>query len=128
MAHVFISHRGVDAREAERLADEIRTAGHEVWLDKWKIDLGDSIIERMNEGLESAAYVVVCYSSAGITSPWMSREWMSALARQLNGYAVKVLPVLLTGRTPPALLADLKYADLATDWSQGITELMRAIR
>ncbi len=128
MPHVFISHRSSDAYLAERLAHEIRNAGHEVWLDKWKIDLGDSIVERMNEGLEGSAYVVVCYSSAGINSPWMSREWMSALARQLNGHAVKVLPVLLTGKTPPAILADLKYADLGTYWSEGIAELMRAIR
>ena len=128
MANVFISHRGSDAQEAERLANEVRSAGHQVWLDKWNISLGDSIVERMNEGLEGATYVVVCYSSAGVTSPWMSREWMSALARQLNGYGIKVLPVRLTGGDPPAILADLKYADLVSDWSQGVSELLRAMR
>ena len=128
MANVFISHRGSDAQEAERLADEIRNAGHQVWLDKWNISLGDSIVERMNEGLEGATYVVVCYSSSGVTSPWMSREWMSALARQLSGHGVKLLPVLLTGGDPPAILADLKYADLVSDWSRGISELLQAMR
>lgn len=128
MANVFISHRGSDAREAERLANEIRNAGHQVWFDVWNINLGDSIVERINEGLEGATYVVVCYSSSGITSPWMGREWMSALARQLGGHSVKILPVLLTGGDPPAILADLKYADLVSDWSQGVSELLRAMR
>ena len=91
-------------------------------------DLGDSIVDRINEGLEGATYVVVCYSSSGITSPWMSREWMSALARQLTGNGVKILPVLLTGGEPPAFLADLKYADLVKNWSQGVSELLRAMR
>ena len=128
MANVFISHRRSDVQQAEQLANEIRDAGHQVWLDEWNISLGDSIVERMNEGLEDATYVVVCYSSSGVMSPWMSREWMSALARQLNGYGVKILPVLLTGGEPPAILADLKYADLVRDWSQGVSELLRAMR
>jgi len=128
MANVFISHRRSDDREAEQLAQEIRAAGHRVWLDVWDIGLGDSIVGRMNEGLEGASYVVVCYSSSGVTSPWMGREWMAALARQLDGQGVKLLPVLLTGGGPPAILADLRYANLVKDWSQGVAELLRAIR
>jgi hypothetical protein len=128
MANVFMSHRGSDTQEAERLAVEIRNAGHQVWLDVWEINVGDSIVERINAGLEGATYLVLCYSSSGVTSPWMSREWMSALARQLNGYGVKILPVLLTGGEPPAILADVKYADLVTDWTQGVSELLQAMR
>lgn len=128
MANLFISHRKNDDLEAKRLANELRSANHQVWLDEWNIMLGDSIIERMNEGLEGATYVIVCYSSSGVTSPWMSREWMSALTRQLNGCNIKILPVLLTGGSPPAILADLKYADLVKDWNKGVSELLRAIK
>jgi hypothetical protein len=78
MAKVFISHRGQDANEAERLARDTRAAGHQVWLDIWEMQPGDSIVRRINEGLEEADYVVVCYSTADATSPWMSREWMSS--------------------------------------------------
>jgi len=99
-----------------------------VWLDLWNIKLGDSIIERINEGLAGATYVVVCYSSAGVTSPWMGREWMSALARQLEGHGVKILPVKLTGGGPPAILAGIKYADLVKDWTCGVAELLAAMR
>jgi hypothetical protein len=78
---VFISHRGADMEEARRLADKIRAAGHTVWLDEWEIGIGDSIVERMNDGLQGATDLVVCYSSSGVTSPWMSRKWMAALTR-----------------------------------------------
>jgi hypothetical protein len=37
MANVFVSHRGPDLDGAERLAECIRAAGHNVWLDVWKI-------------------------------------------------------------------------------------------
>lgn len=125
---VFISHRGADVDLAEKLAQEIQQAGFQVWLDEWDIRVGDSIVERMNAGLETAKYVIVCYSEAGVLSSWMSREWFSALARQLNGCDVKVLPVRLSGGTPPAILADIKYADLVKNWSRGVSDLLRAMR
>ncbi|MBW4455264.1 MAG: toll/interleukin-1 receptor domain-containing protein [Nostoc indistinguendum CM1-VF10] len=51
MANVFISHRKSDAQQAEQLANELRDAGHKVWFDEWKIDVGDSIVERVDQGL-----------------------------------------------------------------------------
>lgn len=128
MANVFISHRLSDTEAAERLANEVRDAGHQVWFDQWEIGLGDSIVEKMNEGLMEAAYLILCYSSSGVDSPWIGREYMSTLARQLSGHNVKILPVLLTGGEPPAILHDIKYADLVKDWSRGVKELLRAIR
>jgi hypothetical protein len=127
MAIVFISYRKNDARKAEQLAEEIRASGYQVWLDEWVINTGDSIIERINDGLTVATYVILCCSSSGNNSPWMSREWMSALARQLNGYNVKILPVLLTGGSLPPILSDIRCADLVKDWERGISELLKSI-
>src|SRR4051812_39930426 len=109
MANVFISHRSADTREAEKLAAALKLAGHTVWLDGWTIGIGDSIVGRMQEGLEGLNFLVLCYSSSGVMAPWISREWLSALARQMNGANVKILPAVLTGGGPPAILADIKY-------------------
>jgi len=127
MANVFLSHRKTDATEAERLADELKSAGHRVWFDEWEIGIGDSIVERINQGLQDSIYLVLCYSSSGL-SPWVNREWQSDLARQLSSKGVKILPVLLTGGEPPAILADIKYADLIKDWDRGVQALLKAIR
>ena len=35
MANLFVSHRGTDTAEADRLAKELLTCGHKVWLDAW---------------------------------------------------------------------------------------------
>jgi hypothetical protein len=128
MANLFISHRGADADAAERLAAELRAKGHQVWLDRWEIQTGDSIVGKIDEGLAGATYLVLCYSDQGISAPWMGREWMSALARQLNSRGVKLLPLRLTGGEPPAILEDIRYADLVTDWDTGVAELLAAIR
>jgi TIR domain len=128
MAHVFVSHRSANAAEALRLAEDLRRAGHSVWLDEWAINIGDSIVKRMEEGLHGSAYLVLCYSDAGVMSPWMSREWMSALARQLEGQEVRLLPAMLTGSEAPAILADIYAADLRTDWDKGLALLLRSIK
>ncbi|MBL7493048.1 toll/interleukin-1 receptor domain-containing protein [Frankia sp. AgB1.9] len=127
MAKVFVSHRGVDAVPAERLARDLQAAGHEVWLDLWEIEIGDSIVEKMNEGLAGAQYVVLCLSVAGVTAPWITREWAPAVARQLENSGTRLLPAVLTGHEAPALLADLKAADLTADWRAGVDALLRAM-
>jgi TIR domain len=127
MVNVFISYRGADRVAAELLAEALRGRGHDVWIDVWKIKLGESIIGQINNGLSGASFLVLCCSDAPSASPWMDREWMSTLARQLEGANVRVLPVLLSGSAPPPILSDIKYADLARDWQVGVDALCRAI-
>jgi len=128
VANLFISHRGSDLAKAKLLAEELRARGHQVWLDSWEIRVGDSIVAKMNEGLSDSFYLVLCYSAAGVLSPWMSREWMSALTRQLEGRGIKLLPIRLSGGEAPAILADYRYADLVKDWNKGVSDLLKAIR
>ena len=127
MANVFISHRSSDSVPADQLAAEIRAAGHKVWLDVWEISIGDQIVGRMDTGLEKSVYLVLCYSADGM-APWISIEWQSALARQLDGHDVKILPVRLTGDKAPAILAGTKYADVKKDWKRGVADLLKAIK
>ncbi|MEI8396301.1 MAG: toll/interleukin-1 receptor domain-containing protein [Rhodospirillaceae bacterium] len=127
MANVFISHRSADKPLAEKLALNIQAGGHTVWYDEWEIGIGDSIVAKIDEGLTGTGYLVLCLSSSG-DSPWVSREWMSALSRQLEGKGVKVLPARLSGGDLPAILADIKFADLVKDWSRGVADLLKAIR
>ncbi|WP_324787666.1 toll/interleukin-1 receptor domain-containing protein [Streptomyces sp. H51] len=126
MANVFISHRKVDASAARRLAEELSTVGHNVWFDEWEIGIGDSVVERMDAGLEGTSYLVLCYSASGVMSPWVTREWMSALHRQMEGHRVRILPVKFGG-SAPAILSDLRYADLSDDWDRGFAQLVKAI-
>ena len=128
MANVFLSHRTADLVLARQLADDLRTAGHTVWLDDDEVGVGDSIVEEIEKGIGGATYLVLCLSSFGVTAPWTAREWMSTLARQLNGVNVKILPVRLTGHEVPAVLADLRHADLVADWGTGLAELTAALK
>lgn len=126
MPKVFVCHRGADKALAEQLAAELRAAGHDVWLDLWKIGIGDSVVSEIDKGLSATNYLVLCYSGDG-PSNWTDREFHSALHRQLSGQPVKVLPARLSGGAPPAILSDIKYADLVADWKAGVAELQKSI-
>lgn len=125
---MFVSYRTPDAALAEKLATAVREEGHDVWLDQWEIAVGDSIVERIDQGLTGLSYLLLCYSAAGNETAWQGREWRPTLARQLAGEPVKILPVRISGGTPPAILRDIRYADLVRDWDKGVRDLLAAIR
>jgi len=127
VASVFISHRKQDRLHAERLAEAIERAGHSVWFDEWRINVGDSIVKSVDAGLAGSTYLVLCLSSFGM-SDWVDREWMSTVSRQLEGHRVKLLPVRLTGGKLPAIIDDFACADLVNDWNLGVARLLKSIR
>lgn len=126
MAEVFVSHRGTDSATAARLKAALEKRGHHVWLDLDAIRAGDSIIERMEHGIAHADAIVVLYSSAPGAGSWFDREWQSTLARILSGDRIRLVPARMPGSSPPALLADIKYADLAS-WEEGIEAIDKGI-
>lgn len=124
---VFISHRGSDSVVARNLADGLRDHGLEVWLDLDEVKPGDSIIARMNSGLSETDRLILLYSDDTTGGAWMDREWMSYLARQLDGEGVRIIPARIGHSTGPAILADLKYADLSKNWELGVQALVQVL-
>jgi TIR domain len=126
VARVFISYNREDRSYADRLAAALRDQGHDVWADAFMVGAGDSLVQRIEGGMTGTSFLVLLFSSAP-SSPWMDREWMWALSRQLHQAHVRILPVRLAGGTVPSILADTSYVDLATDWQHGVDVLAEAI-
>lgn len=57
MPSLFLSHSGVDKPFVEKLATGLERVGVDVWYDKWAINVGDSLTERINEGVEENEYL-----------------------------------------------------------------------
>lgn len=121
---VFVSYSHADQPMAARVAGALRAAGQNVWIDEAEIRPGQSFIERMNDGLESAAYVVLLCSAASLASHAVSREWMSTLARR----DVVLLPIKIEAVQLPPILADLLYIDLSPNFEAGMSRLVRFLR
>jgi hypothetical protein len=96
---VFICHSSADKESvAQPLADRLEAAGISAWIDQREIRWGDSLIQRVNAGLQSSRYVVVILSPAFKSTHWPERELHAALNQEASSGQVRVLPLLVGTR------------------------------
>jgi len=90
---VFISHASEDKETFVRaLAAELARLGLRVWYDESTLKLGDSLRDKIDEGLASSEYGVVVLSAAFFSKNWPQAELGGLFAREMQGRKV-ILPV-----------------------------------
>jgi hypothetical protein len=90
---VFISHASEDKREvAIPLAQELTKAGLTVWFDAMELRLGDSLREKIDEGLAKCRFGIVILSRAFLSKRWTTAELNALFAREMQGHRV-ILPI-----------------------------------
>jgi hypothetical protein len=99
----------------------------EVWFDEWEIKVGDSIVQKIEQGISDATHLILLLSREACQKPWVQKEFSSALMRQLSSRSISVLPVLLEDCAVPAILADIRYADCRGAVERGVMQLKEAL-
>jgi|GEM_PF-2009866 len=127
MKTLFLSHSSRDKAIVEKLALELRRRNISVWLDEWEINVGDSITEKVQDGLKNARFVAVWLTAHSITDGWVTREWQSKIYHEISAKQVLVLPLLAEDCEIPTFLSDKKYADFRVSFRDGIASLMRTL-
>jgi hypothetical protein len=97
----------------------MRKVGHTVWIDEAEINIGDSLIEKIRDGLDQVDFVAAILSSASIASPWVTRELDIASNREIEENRVVVLPLLLEPVELPGFLKGKFYGDFTDDACYG---------
>lgn len=125
---LFVCHASEDKPFVERLVRELDRRALYAWFDRREILVGDSIVEKVSQALGKSKYVIAVLSASSVRKPWVMREMSSSLMRQLTGSEVSILPILIETCAVPPLIADLKYADFRHSFSEGMRDLLAAIR
>ncbi len=90
---LFISHASEDKDAIARpLAEALLGSGLTVWFDEYELVLGDSLRERIDEGLQSSRFGVVILSPAFFSKDW-TREELNGLFALGLGDERRILPV-----------------------------------
>jgi TIR domain len=91
---VFISHASEDKADVARpIAEGLEAAGWKVWLDRYELTVGDSLFQRINDGLARSQCGVVVLSESFFAKHWPKQE-LDALAAKESASGTKViLPV-----------------------------------
>ncbi|QDS88708.1 TIR domain protein [Rosistilla ulvae] len=111
MTGVFLSHSSPDKPFARRIGNDLRAFGTKVWIDEAEIRVGDSLIQKISEGIDNVDFLIVLLSQASCKSAWVEKEVNIALTQEIVGRRVKVLPCLLDDCNIPTFLTDKRYAD-----------------
>jgi hypothetical protein len=124
---VFLCHGSEDKQFASGLATRFMQQGVETFLDAWEIRTGDSLRQRIEEGISGCTHFLALLTPNSITRPWVNAEMDAGFIQKLEGRC-KFLPVLkgLGIDTLPPLLRSLRCK--AIDGERGIDELINDIR
>jgi hypothetical protein len=115
MSRVFISHAHSDKGFARKLAADLRAGGHTVWIDEGEIDIGDSLIEKIRQGIDMVDYVVAVISNHSVSSEWVKRELDVASNREIQERRVVVLPLIIDSVELPGFLKGKFFGDCRTE-------------
>ncbi len=90
----FISHASEDKEAIARpLARALAERGYEVWFDEFELEIGDSLPEKIDEGLATSRFGVVVLSERFFEKKWSRAELAGLMAKQVIGSERVILPV-----------------------------------
>ena len=128
---IFICHASEDKEEIVKpMVESFNQAGITYWYDEAEIKWGDSITQKVNEGLNISNYVVVVISNVFVSKPWPQKELNSALSIEISSGEVKVLPLLVGSEAEKKqilqkypLLNDKRYLP----WDGNLRKIVKAL-
>lgn len=125
---VFLSHSTKDKEFVQRLADALTGAGFTPWLCEVDIDLGDSFVAKIEEGLTECDVALLVWSPDAAKSNWTKEEWTSVLARQVAEQKIRLSIVLLRYHPLPQLLTTKNYIDARSDQAAALRKTVEWVK
>ncbi len=90
---VFISHASEDKDSLVRpLAEKLTELGFDVWYDESSLKVGDTLRQKIDQGLASSRYGIVVLSESFFAKNWPQYELNGLVAREMHGGKV-ILPI-----------------------------------
>ncbi|MDR0854600.1 MAG: toll/interleukin-1 receptor domain-containing protein [Clostridiales Family XIII bacterium] len=127
MQSVFISHNNSDKPIAREIALFLVAEGINVWFDEWAVEQGDSITEKVSEGLKNCTHLLLLWSENAKESNWVKRELNASIPRIVEDQNIKLIPVLLDEMELPSLLADIRYIRYSEGTEQDRNDIIEAV-
>lgn len=90
---VFVSHAHEDKEQIARpIAHLLADMGFRVWFDEWELEVGDSITQKISDGLKYSHFGLVILSKKFFEKKWPRDELSSILNLEI-GSSLRVLPI-----------------------------------
>ncbi|MGO4508021.1 TIR domain-containing protein [Bradyrhizobium sp. 2TAF36] len=109
----FLSRRGSVGDVAREVADVLAERGYKVLVQDYDFRLGDSVIDRMHDGVKNARDLIVLLTRDYEQSAFCRKEFTSFEAQRLSSSEERHMIILRCDDVQPeGLFADVIYQDL----------------
>lgn len=122
---VFLSYTQENMELARNVAQNMQSNGIDTWWDQWCINAGDSLRQKIDDGLGECTHFLVLLTPESIAKPWVNQEMDAGLVRKLNNKCrflpiryqlpASQLPPLLSGMHAPEIGDDGDISQLIAD-------------
>ncbi|MFW6047164.1 MAG: toll/interleukin-1 receptor domain-containing protein [Candidatus Woesearchaeota archaeon] len=126
---LFLSHNSADKVIVKKIANVLTSQGFSVWFDDREIKAGDSLSEKINEGLNNHDVFIIFLSENSITSSWVQKELKIVLEKRNSRKSRnKIIPLKLDNCKVPSYLEKYYYIDLSNEkFNASINKLLDSI-
>lgn len=124
---IFISYSHQDKTFVDDLAKQLVAQNVHVWLDRWELNIGDSILEKVQEAIDESSALLVILSKSSTASEWCKKEINGGLLKELEEKRVFVLPILLEDCEIPLFARGKLYADFRSSHDDGLRTVLEGI-
>lgn len=125
---VFLSHSSADKSIVISVALDLQKMGINTWLDAFDILPGESIVTKINDGIEECRFALLFLSKNSVKSNWVTKEWETMLWDEVSSGKVKIIPIRLEECEIPKILQSKKYIDFSKSYSNGLLEIIQTIK
>lgn len=125
---VFLSHSSLDKSLVISVALDLKSKGIDTWLDASDILPGESIVKKIEEGLNQCDFILLFLSKNSVQSNWVTKEWETILWDEVNTNKVKIIPIKLDNCSIPKILQTKKYIDMSLDYNAGLYQIIDTIK
>src|SRR5262245_59077695 len=81
----FLSHSSKDAALAEQIATALVANGVDTFYSDWSIVDGDSLVKKVEQGLEDCTHFLVLLTPESLASNWVQTEIDAGLVKAIEG-------------------------------------------
>jgi hypothetical protein len=120
----FLSHAHGNKDFVHKVKSDLDKAGILTWLDEFQIGIGESIRQRIDQGISSSNFLLIFMSKAAVQSEWVGREIDAAFMREIESKDTVVIPLLIEDCEISATLKSKRYIDFRNDYNNAINTLI----
>jgi formylglycine-generating enzyme required for sulfatase activity len=123
MTQVFISYSRKDLDFVERLAEDLKAAGLEVWYDLSGLDGGTRWGREIQNAIQQSQGFIIVLSPNSVESDWVEKEFMYAYHLKR-----KIVPLLYQPCEPPIWFINLHFIDVQeTNYQRHFPVILKAL-